>query len=119
MIMAFPGLPHYNFLKCHQWLLALLCCCCLLGCVEDKQKIIAEKVAERVNDFSEKKKATCRQNLLEKAERMVDSLLLAEAQQTLQDSLSRRRPFKPNQPPSIPAIDSLTVKPLFDGPPKQ
>jgi hypothetical protein len=67
-----------------------------------------------VSDFRRKKSAECRQSLLMKAEKKVDSLLLAEAQQALQDSLARLRPFKPNQPPPIPAIDSLTVKPLFD-----
>ena len=94
------------------WLL-LLYCYSLLGCGEDKKVVIAEKVNERVEDFKKKKKAECRQSLLSKAEKIVDSLLLAEAQQSLQDSLGRLRPFRPLQPPAVLPIDSSAVAPLF------
>ncbi len=83
------------------------------GCQNDKEKIIQEKVSERVADFRKKKSLECRQSLLAKAEHAVDSLLLAEAQQSLQDSLSKLRPFRPAQPPAIPAIDSNGIKPIF------
>lgn len=89
------------------------------GCANDKDKIIAEKVTERLEEYTKKRKEECWQGLLAKAEKKVDSLLLAEAQQALQDSLSRLRPFKPLQPPPVPAIDSLSVKPLFDGKPRR
>lgn len=83
------------------------------SCMENKDNLIAAKVSERVEDFKKKKKEECRQNLLSIAERKVDSLLLAEAQQVLQDSLSRLRPFRPGLPPEVPPIDSAAVKPLF------
>ena len=82
-------------------------------CQEDKSALIAQKVQEKVQEFREKKKHECRQTLLMKAERMVDSLLLAEARQSLQDSLSRMRPFRPTQPPDVPAIDTSKIAPLF------
>jgi len=101
------------------WIALYLLGCTAFGCVQDKQKLVAEKVAERVMEYKNKRHLECWQNLMVKAEKKVDSLLLAEAQQALQDSLSRLRPFKPNQPPPVPAIDSLAVKPLFDGTPKK
>lgn len=97
----------------------LLLCWGVWGCTKDNQKIIVEKVTERVEEYKKKKREECRENLLAKAEKKVDSLLLAEAQLSLQDSLSKLRPFKPLQPPAIPAIDSSAVQPLFKGTPKQ
>lgn len=82
-------------------------------CQEDKTALIAQKVQERVSEFREKKKQECRLALLQKAEKTVDSLLLAEARQALQDSLGRMRPFRPTQPPDVPAIDSSGIAPLF------
>ncbi len=95
-------------------LLCLTLCIVMSGCADDKPKLIAEKVRERLDDFRKKKIETCRQSLLAKAEKQVDSLLLAEAQEALQDSLSRLKPFRPAQPPPVPPIDSLKVKPIFD-----
>lgn len=83
------------------------------GCAEDRQKLISEKVEQRVTEFREKKKLECRQRLFRKAETIVDSLLLAEAQEALQDSLGKSRPFRPEQPPAVLPIDSLSVSPLF------
>jgi len=87
----------------------------LSSCSSDNEAIVQEKVAERVTAFKAKKSAECLESLLETAERKVDSLLLAEAQNALNDSLSRLRPWRPFQPPPIQPIDSLTVKPIFDG----
>ncbi len=89
--------------------------CTMLGCDENKQKIIDEKVSERLESFKKKKLEECWQHLYAKAEKQVDSLLLSEAQFALQDSLARLRPFRPTQPPAVPAIDSAVVQPLFNG----
>lgn len=86
----------------------------LPGCARDQEAIVRQKVAERTSVFRAKKSAECREKLFMAAEKMVDSLLLAEAQQELRDSLSRMRPGRPMQPVPVPPIDSLTVKPLFD-----
>lgn len=94
--------------------LALLLLIFGIGCGEDKQEIIRQKVAENVRDFRQKKIAECREMLLREAEEIVDSLLLTEATDALSDSLSRLRPSRPVQPPTIPPIDSLKVNPLFE-----
>ena len=85
-----------------------------LGCGDDKSEIIRQKVAERLQDFRQKKSVECREILLREAEQIVDSLLLTEATSAMSDSLGRLRPFRPVQPPPIPPIDSLRVHPLFD-----
>ena len=118
-----PGAPMINAVFCQyffrsapgnqRWLWGLFLCCCLTNCSDNKDKIIAEKVSERVTDFRNKKNEACRTALYANAEKIVDSLLLEDAQQALQDSLSRLRPFRPLQPPPVPAIDSLRVQPIF------
>jgi hypothetical protein len=85
-----------------------------LGCKSDKERIIQQKVAENLQDFRKKKSQECSEILLREAEEIVDSLLLAEATDAMQDSLGRLRPGRPMQPPSIPPIDSMQVHPLFD-----
>ena len=84
------------------------------ACEGDKERIIQQKVAENVRDFRQKKSVECRETLLRQAEEIVDSLLLHEATDAMSDSLGRLRPGRPVQPPSIPPIDSMQVRPLFD-----
>lgn len=97
-----------------QWGFGLFCLL-ILSCNQDKEAIVQAKVAERVNAFKAKKSMECRESLFEKAEKTVDSLLLAEAQNALNDSLARMRPGRPFQPPAVLPIDSLKVSPIFDG----
>lgn len=85
----------------------------LNACGSDKEVIINQKVSERVNAFREKKKAECQFILLAEAEKIVDSLLLAEAMMELSDSLTLR-PAKPVKPAPLPPIDSLPVQPIFE-----
>jgi len=87
-----------------------------IACGADKEKIVTEKIAERVSAFRTKKSAECREALLYEAEHIVDSLLLEEAKAGLTDSLSALRPFKPLKPAPVPAIDSLPIAPLFNKP---
>jgi hypothetical protein len=110
-VFTFPTL---NWLRCRAGICCLILCLCLQGCAEDKSELIAAKVLERVEDFRKKRIEACRQSLLAKAESAVDSLLLAEAQESLQDSLARLKPFRPVQPPAVLPIDSLKIKPIFD-----
>ncbi|MEO0007106.1 MAG: hypothetical protein RJA20_1302 [Bacteroidota bacterium] len=96
-----------------------LCCLLLIssvvssGCQEDRSAIVKQKVQERVAEFREKQRVICRMALYEKAGRMADSILIAEAKQEVQDSLGRLRPFRPSQPPDVLPIDSARVAPLF------
>lgn len=85
-----------------------------VGCGSPKQEIVAQKVAEAIGKFREKKALECRATLLQEAEKIVDSLLLAEAQSTVGDSLSHLKPARPAKPAPIPPIDSLQVKPIFE-----
>lgn len=96
-------------------ILGCLCAVLLVACGGDKEALVQSKVAERLADFNAKEIAECRESLLQIAERTVDSLLLLEAQNALNDSLSRLRPGRPYQPPKVLPIDSLEVKPIFDG----
>jgi hypothetical protein len=84
------------------------------ACKGDNERIIQQKVAENVRDFRQKKSLECRDLLLREAEEIVDSLLLSEATDAMSDSLGRLRPGRPVQPPPIPPIDSMSVRPLFD-----
>ncbi len=91
------------------WAAAL---CGLMGCGPDKEEIIQKKISERVTEFRTKKSKECIDGLLADAEKIVDSLLLEEAKQQLNDSLMRMRPSRPLQPVDVPAIDSATVAPI-------
>jgi len=93
----------------------LLLVFCLLtpACGPDEQTVVQQKVDGRVAEFVKKKKEECRISLLEQAEKIVDSLLLNEAQLQLRDSLNRTRPFKPVEPIPVLPIDSAEVKPIF------
>jgi hypothetical protein len=86
------------------------------GCGKEKDEVVRLKVAETVQDFRQKKTAECREILLREAEEIVDSLLLTEATEAMSDSLARLRPSRPIQPPRIPPIDSLQVRPIFEAP---
>ena len=84
------------------------------ACSQQKERLIREKVAERVAEFRKKTIAECQANLLASAEKMADSLLLYEALNEVNDSLKRMRPFRPLPPGQIAPIDSGAVKPIFD-----
>jgi hypothetical protein len=98
--------------KCSIALLWVLITGAPIGCGTDKETIIQKKVAERVAEFRTKKRQECTTALLADAEKIVDSLLLDEAKQQLNDSLMRTRPSRPVQPADIPAIDSSAVAPI-------
>ncbi len=92
----------------------LLTAVCVPACSQKKERLIREKVAERVAEFRKKTVAECQASLLASAEKMADSLLLYEALSEVNDSLKRMRPFRPLPPGHIAPIDSGAVKPIFD-----
>ncbi len=100
----------FKYLTCTGVFLLLL----IGACSKGKERIVSQTVEQRVSDFRKKEIAKCRTELLEAAEKTVDSLLLHEALHEVQDSLKRLRPFKPIAPPTIPPIDSLLIKPVFE-----
>lgn len=93
--------------------LLLLACTGIWACGPDRATLIGQKVSERVEAFRAKKKGECTAALLQRAEHLADSLLLAEAEAALNDSLSRTRPNRPAKPLPLPPIDSLKVQPIF------
>ena len=93
----------------------LLATCLFFACGGGTERIVQEKVAERVAEFRKKEVPKCRAALLVEASRIADSLLLHEALNEVNDSLRNLHPFRPVKPPNIPPIDSLAVKPLFEG----
>ncbi|MFN0033459.1 MAG: hypothetical protein ACKVUS_00245 [Saprospiraceae bacterium] len=105
-----------SFFRIGRWMTVGCFCLAFLGCGKDNESTVQEKVAERVTTFKEKKRTECRDALFQTAEKTVDSLLLAEAQNDLNDSLARLRPGRPFRPALIPPIDCLSVKPLISGP---
>jgi hypothetical protein len=90
--------------------------CILNSCDDNRETIIFQKTKERVDDYREERLEAYRSQLLADAEKIVDSLLLTEAAQSLLDSLNRSRPGRPVQPPDVPAIDTAPVRPLFAQP---
>ncbi len=93
---------------------SLLCLPLGWSCGRSKERIIRDTVAERVAEFRKKEREKCRQTLLVEAGKAVDSLLLYEALDEVNDSLARLRPFRPVKPVNIPPIDTSAVKPIFD-----
>lgn len=93
----------------------LFFCAALLstGCKKDKSRTINARVEERVSAVRVKKIEECRNALYSEANKVVDSLMLAEAQAGLNDSLLNRRPGKPNKPAPIEPVDTLSVGPIF------
>jgi hypothetical protein len=81
-------------------------------CGTDKQKIIGEKVAERVESFRAKRMAECKESLLRDASRIADSLILEQAKAELTDSI-HVPPIKPPRPAPLLPIDTLEVAPIF------
>lgn len=98
-------------------ILSLLLLIVLAGwaCGKEKERTIQTKVAERVAEFRKKEREKCRLSLLQEAGKVVDSLLLHEALDEVNDSLARLRPFRPVKPVDIPPIDTSAVRPIFDG----
>lgn len=86
-----------------------------MACSQRKEQLVQQTVQQRVEEFRKKEIAKCRAELVTEAGRLVDSLLLHEALEEVQDSLHRLRPLKPIVPHAIPPIDSLHIQPIFDG----
>lgn len=84
------------------------------ACSGKKERLIRQKVEERVADFRKKEAVRCRETLWTEAEKIVDSLLLYEALEEVNDSLKRLRPFRPVAPGVLVPVDSVFVKPIFE-----
>jgi len=96
----------------------LLVCLNFFACEEDqsaelKQKLIAEKVEERVQRLKNNKSIRCREELMENANQMVDSILIARARANKDTILKPPKPFKPDQPDAFLLEDTFAIQPLL------
>ncbi len=83
---------------------------------ESNSDVVAAAVAENVHSFRTQKLAECRMQVFDDANRIVDSILLAEALQrimTRTDVTVPARPDKPGRPEVRSPLDTVAVKPFF------
>jgi hypothetical protein len=80
----------------------------------DVEKVIAEKVQERVDEFRRSQWADCQQRARLEAGLLADSILLERARLLRDTSYRPPRPLKPGQPELKTLSDSLRLAPLFD-----
>ncbi|MEN0045840.1 MAG: hypothetical protein AAF806_02140 [Bacteroidota bacterium] len=90
----------------------------LSACEEDqsaelKQQLIAEKVEERVQRLMENKRIRCRDELMENANQIVDSILIAKAKASKDTIGKPPKPFKPEQPDAFLLEDTFAIQPLL------
>jgi len=90
-----------------------------LGCGEDDrnqkavQKMIEEKVEERLRTYRETRMNRCRREAAQEASTIADSILLEQARLT-RDTLSKPpKPTKPERPELKTLKDSLKVAPIL------
>jgi len=92
------------------------------SCVTQKEETeveflqrINQKVEEQLADRKKFRLNECQSEALDRAEQLVDSLLLFEAKQTETDSILKPdKPIKPNSPSLLTPNDSNEIKPLFE-----
>ena len=92
----------------------------LFSCGEDNRNkraveaVIAEEVAQRVQNYRQVRLQRCYELALEEASRQADSILLLEAR-IERDTLGKPpKPEKPEKPEIKTVLDSLPVKPLLE-----
>jgi hypothetical protein len=77
--------------------------------------LINAKVAEKVEDFRQKRLVICREQVLERAGEKADSIIMATAiNRNIIDSISRPTPPpRPLRPPIKSPLDTTPVTPFF------
>jgi hypothetical protein len=93
------------------------CFCLASGCKpEVKSGVIEAAVAQNLASYRAKKHQECFNVHLEKANKLADSIMLAEAKTAILTQDSLIPPVKPTRPGKInpsSAIDTVAVKPMF------
>lgn len=90
----------------------------LSSCSREKKDLVEMVVRENVDSYRQNRIHECMEGVYEKANLIVDSILLARGKETIltQDSipvpLKPDKPFKPN---ARSPLDTALVKPLFRG----
>ena len=81
---------------------------------EDVQALIDKEVEDRVSTYTRIKKDACRDELLKEANRLADSILIAEAFFERDTTQRPLKPEKPEKPAFKISKDTTPIKPLFD-----
>jgi len=94
-------------------LILFICACEEDQSSELKQKLIAEKEEERVHRLMNNKQIRCREELMENANQMVDSILIARAKANKDTIAKPPKPFKPEPPDAFLLEDTFAITPLL------
>ena len=79
------------------------------------KQLMDEALEKRLNDYTRVVERKCASDIKKRAEEIVDSILLSEAQVKTVDTFKRPPvPTKPERPQVIPPKDSTEIKPLFE-----
>lgn len=79
-----------------------------------KQELMDDYLKEKVGRWLSSTKNTCIEKVNERAEAIVDSLLILEAKQEAGSITKPTKPLKPPKPQLKEASDTLPLAPLFD-----
>ncbi|MEM9848085.1 MAG: hypothetical protein AAF847_09375 [Bacteroidota bacterium] len=101
--------------------------CCLIGllfsllqlsCEEpppsiSKEELIAQEVQKRLKRLIKNKSQRCNQELMDQANIIVDSILIARAKADKDTIPKPPKPFKPEQPDAFLLEDTFAIRPLL------
>ena len=80
-----------------------------------KKQLMEEALQKKLDDFANAVERKCASVIRTRAEEIVDSLLLLEAQVKTVDTFKRPpTPIKPERPEIKPAKDTADIRPLFE-----
>ena len=82
---------------------------------KSKKQLIEEAIQEKVDKYTQVQMVRCENKVQERAEAIVDSMLISVAQLKTVDTFERpAKPQKPTKPDLKVAKDTTPVRPLFD-----
>jgi len=101
--------------------LAILASLLLVGCLskeeysqEDIQALIDKEVEIKLQNYTRIKNERCQEDLIKEANRLADSVMVAEAFFDRDTAFRPPKPEKPEKPTLKTLKDTVRLKPLFD-----
>ncbi len=79
-----------------------------------KEEIIEQKIEEKVNRWVNSMREKCKENVLEEAAALVDSILIARARLDVDSIPKPEKPIKPEMPMIKELKDTLPIAPILD-----
>lgn len=83
-----------------------------------KDEAIAQKIEEKVKRWQNSMREKCKENVLEAAAAIVDSILIAQARLDVDSIPKPDKPVKPQMPVIKKLKDTLPIAPILDSLPK-